>query len=518
MSIRASVDTDPVNNEKGVILANGASDVVELSLGERARLLRKLDWHLLPLVSLLYLLSFLDRANIGKYYPIFLVGSCISYHLPGNARIAGMSTDLHLIGLRYNTAAATFYILYILADVPSNIILKLFRPSRWLPTIMVAWGLVMTLMCLVNTYQGLLVARLFLGLTEAGLFPGVNYYLAMWYPRADRAMRIAIFFSAATVAGAFGGILAYAIEKMDGIGGLHGWQWIVSIHERIAWRNILTQATMIIAFGAFFLMHDFPETASFLTEIERRNIVGLLKQDSQNLATHYDFQFVLQALKDYKTYILSLIFVGLTIPVFTIALFTPTIIKELGYSAANAQLLSVPPFAAGCVCTILVGVYSDIRKLRGPYVIAGAFVSLIGYIVLYTQTSPGASYGGAVLATVGVYPTIAVHLAWAGSNAGGDVKCGAVIGMLVAVANLGGQDISFCASFIYFDPPRFHVGHGTNMGCLSLSMLLSTFAMWNYNRINKQKEGLCREGGITEDRQDEFRNMGDESPLFRYML
>ena len=125
-------------------------------------------------------------------------------------------------------------------------------------------------------------------------------------------------------------------------------------------------------------------------------------------------------------------------PVHAIALFTPTIINELGFSAANAQLLSVPPFVAGCVFTILVGIYSDTHKLRGPYVLAGAFVSLVGYIVLYTQTSPGALYAGAVLTTVGVFPTIAVDLAWAGSNAGGDVKRGVVIAMVIGIGNLGG--------------------------------------------------------------------------------
>ena len=129
---------------------------------------------------------------------------------------------------------------------------------------------------------------------------------------------------------------------------------------------------------------------------------------------------------------------SLAVPIFTIALFIPTIINELGFSAANAQLLSVPPYVAGCVCTILVGIYSDIHKIRGPYVIAGAFVSLVGYIVLYTQTSPGASYAGAVVATAGVSPTIAVHLAWVSSNAGGDVKRGAVIAMVIGLANLGG--------------------------------------------------------------------------------
>ena len=129
---------------------------------------------------------------------------------------------------------------------------------------------------------------------------------------------------------------------------------------------------------------------------------------------------------------------SLLVPVYAIALFTPTIITELGFSAANAQLLSAPPFVTGCICTVLIGIYSDIHKLRGPYVIAGAFVSLVGYIILYTQTGAGASYVGAVIAAVGVYPTIAVDLAWAGSNAGGDVKTGVVLAMVIGFGNLGG--------------------------------------------------------------------------------
>ncbi|KIJ13101.1 hypothetical protein PAXINDRAFT_100907 [Paxillus involutus ATCC 200175] len=408
-----------------------------------------------------------------------------------------MSKDLNLVGLRYNTAAAVFFILYSLAEVPSNIALKLFLPSRWIPAIMMVWGLVMTLMCLVNTYQGLITARIFLGLAEAGLFPGVTYYISLWYPRAERSMRIAIFFSAATVAGAFGGVLA--------IGGLHGWQWIFCL-EGIT--------TMIVAFTAFFFMYDYPETASFLTEAERRYVMDLLREDSNNLATHYDFKFILQAFKDYKTYVQMGIYIGLLIPIYAIALFTPTIINKLGFSAARAQLLSVPPFVAGCLFTILVGIYSDKHKLRGPYVIGGAFVSLVGYTVLYTQSSPGVSYAGTIIAAAGVFPTIAVHLAWAGSNAGGDLKRGVVIAMVIGLGNLGG----ICSSFIYLDPPRFHIGHGTIMGWLTLSILLSCFAMWDYRRINEEKEELCLEGGITEDHSDKFRDMGDGSPLFRYTI
>ncbi|KAJ7272076.1 major facilitator superfamily domain-containing protein [Mycena haematopus] len=460
---------------------------VGLTDAAHAKILRKLDIHLLPFVSLLYLLSFLDRANIG------------------NAKIAGMAKDAHLTGLRYNTIAAVFFIPYALAEVPSNIALKLTRPSRWIPSIMLAWGLVMTLMCLCKTYHDLIIARIFLGLAEAGLFPGITFYLSLWYRRRDVASRVAIFFSAATVAGAFGGILAYGIEKMEGIGGLHGWQWIFCLE------GILT---VLVAVASYFFMYDYPETATFLSETEREQIIHLLKEDSQDLATHFDRKFVWQALKDYKTYVQIGIYMGLLIPVYAIALFTPTIVQELGFTAAQAQLLTIPPFVCGCVATIGIGLLSDKYNLRGPFIIGPAFVALVGYIVLYTTKSPGAGYAGAVLSAVGVYPTIAVDLAWAGSMAGGDVRRGVVIAMVIGLGNLGG----ICSSFIYITPPYFHIGHGTIMGWLGLSILLSCFAMWDYNRINKQRDAYCAREGIDGSRRAEFRDMGSESPLFRYVI
>ncbi|KAG1770916.1 major facilitator superfamily domain-containing protein [Suillus occidentalis] len=423
---------------------------IALNPRERTRILRKIDWNLLPFVTVFFLLSFLDRANIG------------------NATVAGMATSLHLTGFRYNIAAAVFFIPYSLAEVPSNIALKLFRPSRWIPSIMVAWGIVMTLMCLVKSYQSLVVARAFLGLTEAGLYPGVNYYICLWYPRSERSKRIAIFFSAASVAVAFGGLLAYGIERMDGIGGLRGWQWIFCL-EGIA--------TVLVALFSFFYMQDYPETAKFLTELERLYVIDVLKQDSNHLSSRFDTQFVWQAIKDYKTYVQILIYLGysvllssrvydlisplgLLVPGYAIALFSPTIINELGYSAANAQLLSVPPF----------------HNLRGPYIIGGALVSLVGYILLYTSVKAGPSYAGACLAAAGTFPTVPVILAWAGSNAGGDLKRGVVLAMVIGISNLGGV----CSSFIYIDPPRFHIGHGTIMGFLSLSHVLSAFRIATY--------------------------------------
>lgn len=157
---------------------------------------------------------------------------------------------------------------------------------------MVAWGTVMTLMGLVNSYHGLLIARVFLGLAEAGLFPGVAYYLTSWYCREELAFRQGLFFSAASVAGAFSGLLAYAIAKMDGVAGRAGWQWIFILE------GILT---VVVAFAAFFLLYDFPDTAGFLTVEERAWVVHRLKyqggEKSGRLVAesdHFEWKYVVQ--------------------------------------------------------------------------------------------------------------------------------------------------------------------------------------------------------------------------------
>ncbi|OAX38186.1 MFS general substrate transporter [Rhizopogon vinicolor AM-OR11-026] len=435
--------------------------IEELNLTERAGIFRKIDWHLLPFVA------------------------------PRNANIAGMSTDLNLIGFRYNIAAAV------------NIVLKLFRPSRWIPTIMVMWGIVMTLMCLVNSFESLVIARMCLGLAGAGLFPGVNYYICRWYPRSERSKRISIFFSAAIIAGAFSGFLAYAIDNMEGIGGLHGWQWIFCLEGL---------ATIVVACLSVFFIHDSPETATFLTEPEREYIMDVLKLDANHLSTDYSIQFISQAMKDYKLYIQVLIYMGLLVPGYAITLFLPTIINELGYSSTNAQLLSVTPYVASCLAAIIVGIYSDKYNLRGPYIIGGASVSLVGFILLYCSSRPGPSYIGVCLAATGTYAPVAVIIAWVGSNAGGDVRRGVALAMVMGLGTFEG---TVCSCFIYVDPPRFHIGHGTIMGFLSLAISTTLFTMWNFNRLNKKKEAQCQAEGITEDRSSEFTNMGDDSPLFR---
>ena len=144
----------------------------------------------------------------------------------GNVCVEGLTTDLHMTGDQYLTSLTTYFIGYVLFEIPHNIILKRTSPRAWLPTLTLLWGTVATLIGVTQNTTGFLVVRFFLGMAESGLFPGVVFYLSMWYKRNERTFRVALFFSAASLAGAFGGVLAWGIAHMDGVGSYAGWRWI----------------------------------------------------------------------------------------------------------------------------------------------------------------------------------------------------------------------------------------------------------------------------------------------------
>jgi MFS family permease len=136
-----------------------------------------------------------------------------------------MEQDLNMKGHDYNMSLTIFFISYALAEPVTNVLLKRFTPRVFFTGIILVWGLCAMCMGFVENYAGLLASRFFLGLAEAGLFPGVNYYLSCWYKRSELGLRAATFFSAAALAGSFGGLLAAAIAKLDGTGGYDGWAW-----------------------------------------------------------------------------------------------------------------------------------------------------------------------------------------------------------------------------------------------------------------------------------------------------
>ena len=366
----------------------------------------------------------------------------------------------------------------------------------------------MTFMGFVENWSGLMAARWFLGVAEAGLFPGVNYYLSCWYKRSELGIRAAIFFSAAAVSGSFGGLLAAAIEKMDGLGGRPGWAWIFILE------GILT---VLFAIGSIWMVHDFPDRAAFLSEQDRARVIRRLKMDQQSSAEHESFQmrYLYLAFKDYKMWLGMIIYMGCAMPLYAFSLFLPTIISELGYTTTRAQLLSVPPYAAAAILTIVIGYVADRTHQRGLCNIFISFLGIAGFAMLLGSHEPGVKYAGTFLGALGIYPCIANTISWVSNNIEGVYKRGVVLGFVIGWGNLNG----IVSSNIFRKPPQYVLGHATIMAYMIVCLLGGSIVL----RILLARENAARKAGkrdvwVEGLSEKERALLGDRRPDFLYTL
>ena len=390
----------------------------------------------------------------------------------------------------------------------------------WLPSIMIAWGACTVCLGVVNDFHSLVAVRICLGIAEAGLYPGVAYYLTMWYCTNEMALRQGLFFSAASVAGAFSGLLAYLIVKMNGVGGYAGWRWIFILEGLL---------TVVIAIVALFLLYDFPETASFLTPEERAWAVHRLKYQGSSrvgrmIAENNKFRWkdVVNAVTDWQLYLGVLMYWGIVCPLYGISLFLPTIIDELGYTAAIAQLLTVPIYITAAALTLVVCYFSDkaakAGKSRSPYIFFPMCAILIGFIMAIAGSAagnvPGVVYAGVFIATCGIYPAFPGNITWLSNNLAGSYKRAAGMAFHIGVGNLGGA----MASNFYrqVDAPKFLLGHGLEIMFCVIGMIALVALRFSYMRINKTRDMAEDDGSDNSDQQ--LSEMGDRAPTFRYQL
>ncbi|KAI9890492.1 MAG: hypothetical protein M1814_003976 [Vezdaea aestivalis] len=459
------------------------------------RLLWKLDLRLIPWLSLLYLISFLDRTNIG------------------NAKIDGLTKDLNLTDGDYLASLSIFFVSYSLAEPITNVLLKKLRPRIFIPMIMLLWGLCMTTMGLVHNYEGLMVARFFLGLTEAGLFPGINYYLSCWYKRSEFGIRAAIFFSAAAVSGSFGGLLAAAIGKMRGVGGKAGWSWIFILEGLL---------TIVIGIISFWMVHDFPDEAKFLSDEDRARVIYRLKTDKQSSAEHEEFQFsyVWDSLKDWKTWLGMIVYMGCDGPLYAFSLFLPSIVSQLqpGTSIIHSQLLSVPPYVVACFLTIVIGYIADRTGKRGYCNMGVSLIGITGFAMLLGSTSASVRYAGTFLGALGIYPCIANTISWVSNNTEGVYKRGVTLGLVIGWGNLNGV----VSSNIFRQKDAkmgYKPGHGVVMAYLTLFLFGGslTYHLLLRSENNKRMKGK-RNAWIEGRTPEEIDRLGDSRPDFLYTL
>ncbi|KAJ0159046.1 putative transporter [Colletotrichum tanaceti] len=418
---------------------------------EEKKLVKKIDLFLMPTIWLMYLLSYMDRTNIG------------------NAKIAGMADDLNLSSSQYSIVLIVFFIGYVVFEPPSNMILVRSRPSLYLPFIMAVWGVLTCVMSVVQSYHHLIILRVFVGIMEAGFAPGILLIISSWYRRTEQSRRFAIFMSAAILSGAFGGLLAGAITSgLEGAHGLRGWRWLFIVEgvATVGWAGI----------SAFILL-DFPATSKRLSERERAISTARLQEDNvtvrgdeEKLGKRKSFMLALSNWRTWGFVLGYMVIVGSS----TLSYFYPTLVHGLGFtSTVQAQYMTVPIYAFAFVCTAITGFYGDRIPGHRGLVIAGwltfSAVTSICVCVVYNFT---ARYVLLVLMAAGLWASNAMSLSFASSTFGSmDAEVRAIaLALMNALGNLA--QIYGAYLFPENDAPKYLLGFGVISGMLGLGVVV----------------------------------------------
>ncbi|KAH8733067.1 phthalate transporter-like protein [Phaeosphaeriaceae sp. PMI808] len=306
---------------------------------EEKKMMRKIDWKLLPILEALHSISVIDRANIS------------------NVRIAGMGTDFTLqIDNRYTIALIFFFPTYFLLELPSYTVLRKVGSANWLALIAFSWGAVMIGQGFVKSWITLAICRVLLGTFEAGFFPGCVYLITCWYVRYETLSGFYLF---SVGIGGLANILTYDPMQMEGIGGLRGWRWIFIIE------GILT---CIVASAAWFIILDFPDKAEedgFLTHDEATLVLKRIEADrGDSVADPLTMSKSFQHLPDPNLWAFATMYMSKTMPVYAFSCFLPIILFGMG----------------------------EKYRVRGPVIAIQSTLAIIGLTIVAYTTNNGARY------------------------------------------------------------------------------------------------------------------------------
>jgi MFS family permease len=388
---------------------------------------------------------------------------------------------------------------------PANLVLKVTTPTFWLPTLSILWGIVCLTQGLVHNEAGLYAARFFLGIVEAGLFPGVIYTFSMYYKRKERTIRCSFYFSAAAASGAFGGVLAYGLGRINA-GGKPGWSWIFIVEGLL---------TVVVGVIAYFLVPTWPSKTKHLTTREKAILEHRLQNDSDAVEIEgFQWSEVFRATKSPQVYGYCFLFHGFSFGLYTLSLFIPTIIQGLGYKSWEAQLLSVPPYVFAFIVTMTTAWISNRCRLRAPFIVA-----IIGYIALLTSPTIGGQYTALFLCTAGVYSGNALLLAWPSENLMGQTYRATGLAMVIGIGDVG----AIIGTQLYSTPlgglanEKFKYSHIFAIVWLVIGIISASLLYFGLQRENKRLE-LQEQQQIQELESKDAKVTQSWQRSFRYQL
>ncbi|PVH72217.1 MFS general substrate transporter, partial [Cadophora sp. DSE1049] len=457
----------------------------------------KIDLFIVPTVALLYLFCFIDRANIG------------------NARIAGLEKDLGMAGYDYNQVLSIFYISYILFEIPSNMACKWIGPGWFIPGISLGFGICSICTAFVHNIHQICAVRFLLGIFEAGMMPGIAYYLSRWYRRSELAFRLSLYIVMAPLAGAFGGLLASGILKLSHFGSLHTWRMIFAIEGII---------TCLLSIIAFVTLTDRPETARWLTQEEKDLAIARVKSErvgTTEVLDKIDKKKLLRGIFSPVTLSTALIFLLNNITVQGLAFFAPTIVRTIypTKSVVYQQLHTVPPYVVGAFFTVLLPALSWRFDKRVIFFIMSAPMVMIGYIIFLAteKTDTSARYGATFIIASSAFALGPLTNAQVAANVVSDTARSASIGTNVMFGNIGGLISTW--SFLPFDGPNYPIGNGLNLATSSTILILSiSLLLWMW-ADNKKRDALDLDtelDRLSDLTQKQMQDLDWRHPAFRW--
>jgi ACS family tartrate transporter-like MFS transporter len=413
-----------------------------------SRAFAKVARRLIPLMILLYLVSFLDRVNVSF-------------------AALTMNADLGLTATQFGWGAGIFFLGYVLFEVPSNLALERFGAKRWIFRIMITWGLISSAMALVEGPRSFVALRLLLGFAEAGFFPGMILYLTYWFPAAMRARFVAGFMVAVPLASVIGAPLSSFLLEFNGAFGLHGWQWLFIVEGVPA---------CVLAFAVLAWLPDGPRQAAWLSAEEVRTIEHCLEREQS--AHRATLQAVWPALRDLRVLLLGLVYLGIVIGLYGIGFWLPQIIRAMGYGNFEIGLIVAIPYAMSAAVMLWWGRRSDSKEERVRHVVWPAFLSAAGFAGAASVTSGWLALLMLSLAAIGIYAALAPLWAAPSLFLQGSAAAGG-LALINAIGNIGG----FIGPYVVGWLKDATQGYALAMAVLSLSVAISGVIMMVIGKI-----------------------------------
>jgi len=403
------------------------------------RTIARASARLVPFLILCFFVAYLDRVNVGF-------------------AALTMNRDLGLSAAAYGFGAGVFFITYSLFEVPSNLLLERMGARRWIARIMLTWGILSGATAFIQGETSFYAVRMLLGIAEAGFFPGIIFYLTLWFPAVYRARIIGAFLAAVPLATVIGAPVSGLLLGFDGVMGLRGWQWLFLLEAVPA---------LILSVVVFFYLTDRPADATWLAPEERAWLVSRLRQEQQKRESVRTYN-VVQALCNPKVLALSLVYFGAVANNYGLSFFLPQIVKAFGGSNAQAGLVTAIPYVAGAIGAVWWGRHSDATRERRFHLVAALLLGSIGIAVSTAIDDPVLKIAVLCAAGFGIFGSLPVFWTLPTAFLGGAAAAGG-IALINSIGNLAG----FVAPFVVGSIKDATGGFTGGLLCVSAASLVA---------------------------------------------